>query len=68
MSIHSLCTKEKTHPDGMDFLVILSPVSSHYFTALEALDVSIPEPSFSRTDITSSASRLSASRKSKRPR
>ena len=42
-SIHTICSKEKSRPKGMgmDFLTILTPVNSHYFIALEALEVSL---------------------------
>ena len=42
-SIHTICSKEKSRPTGigMDFLTILTPVNSHYFIALEALEVNL---------------------------
>lgn len=40
-SIKSICLREKARKDskGMDCVVLLTPVNSHYFMALEALEV-----------------------------
>ena len=43
-----MCLREKNRKDskGMDCIVVLTPVTSHYFMALEALEVGIVNISF----------------------